>query len=44
LDIRKKKKDLEDKPINDPTTVNNNLFVGSTAELQKMLKGDGSDV
>lgn len=40
LDIRKKKKDLEDKPVSDPTTVNNNLFVGSTAELQKLLKSD----
>jgi hypothetical protein len=37
LDLSKKKKDL-DKDENNPTTVNNNLFVGSTAELLKIIK------
>ena len=39
LDLSKKKQELM--PKNDsesPQTVNNNLFVGSTSELQKMLK------
>ena len=36
LDLSKKKKDLDGD--NNPTTINNNLFVGSTAELQKLLK------
>lgn len=34
----KKKKLLEDDPAASPNTVTNNLFVGSTAELQKYLK------
>lgn len=39
LDLQKKLKDLEeDKAPKGPTTVNNALFVGSTAELSKMLK------
>lgn len=37
LDLQKKMKDLEKDEIK-PETVNNNLFVGSTAELQKLLK------
>lgn len=38
LELSKRKKDLEvDKT---PTTINNNLFVGSTAELQKLLKNN----
>ena len=39
LDLQQKMKDLnkEDKSSS-PTTVNNALFVGSTAELQKLLK------
>lgn len=36
LDLSKKKKELDGD--NNPTTINNNLFVGSTAELQKLLK------
>jgi len=31
-------KDLNKEEKNTPTTVNNALFVGSTAELQKLLK------
>ena len=37
LDLQKKMKDLEKDEVK-PETVNNNLFVGSTAELQKLLK------
>jgi hypothetical protein len=37
LELQKRKKDLTGiGPA--PTTVNNNLFVGSTAELQKLIK------
>lgn len=37
LDLQKKMKDL-DAPQKGPTTVNNSLFVGSTAELSKLIK------
>ena len=42
LDIQKKVKDLtaEDKK---PETVNNNLFVGSTSDVLKMLRGKDGD-
>ena len=38
LELQKKMKDIEKPQSNGPKTVNNALFVGSTAELQKMLK------
>lgn len=38
LNLHKTKKDMRTEK-GGPTSVNNNLFVGSTAELQKMLKG-----
>ena len=39
MDLQKKVKDVnEEKESKGPTTVNNALFVGSTAELQKLLK------
>ena len=39
MDLQKKVKDVnEDSPTNGPSTVNNALFVGSTAELAKLLK------
>ena len=38
-DIQEKMKKLKDVPNNAPKYVTNALFVGSTAELQKMLKG-----
>ena len=39
MDLQKKLKDVnEEKENKGPTTVNNSLFVGSTAELQKFLK------
>lgn len=38
LDLQKKMKDLEAPIKKGATTVNNSLFVGSTAELSKLLK------
>ena len=39
IDLQQKMKDLnKDDAKSSPTTVNNALFVGSTAELQKLLK------
>ena len=39
MDLQKKLKDVEEeKQSKGPSTVNNALFVGSTAELQKLLK------
>ena len=39
MDLQKKVKDVnEDSQSKGPSTVNNALFVGSTAELQKLLK------
>jgi hypothetical protein len=38
LDLSKKKKDIIGHVPEEKKTVTNNLFVGSTAELQKMLK------
>ena len=39
MDLQKKLKDVEeDSPQKGPNTVNNALFVGSTAELTKLLK------
>jgi hypothetical protein len=37
MDLQKKMKDLDEKHAR-PTTVNNSLFVGSTAELSKLIK------
>lgn len=40
MELQKKLKDIEEiKQVSGPTTVNNALFVGSTAELSKLLKG-----
>ena len=38
-DLQKKMKELKEVPETGPKNVTNALFVGSTAELQKMLKG-----
>ena len=39
MDLQKKLKDIEEtKPVRGPTNVTNALFVGSTAELSKLLK------
>ena len=44
LTLQQKLKDVnEEKENKGPTTVNNALFVGSTAELQKLLKQQSSD-
>ena len=44
MDLQKKLKDVnEEKEVKGPTTVNNALFVGSTAELQKLLKKTTQD-
>ena len=37
IDLQKKLKDLDEKPQKGPTNVTNALFVGSTAELTKLL-------
>jgi hypothetical protein len=38
MDLQKKLNDVEEEKQKGPTTVNNALFVGSTAELAKLLK------
>lgn len=39
MELQKKLKDIEEvKPVSGPTNVTNALFVGSTAELSKLLK------
>ena len=44
LTLQQKLKDVqEEKETKGPTTVNNALFVGSTAELQKLLKNNNPD-
>ena len=43
LDTQKKLKDIEEEKPKGPSTVNNSVFVGSTAELQKILKQKMSD-
>ena len=45
MDLQKKLKDVnEDAPQKGPNTVNNALFVGSTAELAKLLKNGTKEV
>ena len=39
-ELQEKMRKLKEVPNHAPRTVNNALYVGSTAELQKMLKGD----
>ncbi len=41
MDLQKKLKDVEEESTRKPTTVNNALFVGSTADLAKLLNGYG---
>ena len=44
MDLQKKLKDVnKEEEVKGPTTVNNALFVGSTAELQKLLKKTAQD-
>ena len=45
LDLQKKLKDVNEQDNKGPTSVTNNaLFVGSTADLQKMLKKVNQDI
>ena len=41
LELSKRKKELDGESA--PTTINNNLFVGSTAELQKLIKNNDTE-
>ena len=41
MDLQKKLKDVEEESTRKPTTVNNAVFVGSTADLAKLLKQNG---
>ena len=43
-DLQKKLKDLKDLPKTANQNIKNALFVGSTAELQKMLKRENEDI
>ena len=43
LDTQKKLKDIEEEKPKGPSTVNNSVLVGSTAELQKILNQKMSD-
>ena len=43
MDLQKKLKDVEEEKQRGPTTVNNALFVGSTADLAKFLKQQTQD-
>lgn len=43
VDLQKKMKDLDEDKKGPTTVTNNAMFVGSTAELQKMLKQMGND-
>ena len=44
MDLQKKLKDIEEEKVGKgPTTVNNALFVGSTADLAKLLKQQTQD-
>lgn len=42
IDLQKKMKDLDEDPKKGPNNVTNALFVGSTAELQKLIKQQNS--
>lgn len=42
-DLQKKLKDLKEVPKNASANIKNALFVGSTAELQKMLKNENNE-
>jgi len=45
LSLRKQKRELEkEEPAKQNNTTNNNLFIGSTAELAKMLKSKRGEI
>ena len=43
IDLQKKLKDIDEQKVKGPTNVTNALFVGSTAELSKLLKNGISE-
>ena len=43
MELQKKLKDVEEESVKGPTNVTNALFVGSTAELSKLLKNTNLD-
>lgn len=43
IDLQKKLKDIDEQKVKGPTNVTNALFVGSTAELSKLLKQQNSE-
>ena len=43
IDLQQKMKDLEQDPNKGPTNVTNALFVGSTAELSKLIKNQKNE-
>ena len=43
LDLQKKVKEVSEEKVKGPTNVTNAMFVGSTSELQKMLKEMGKN-
>jgi hypothetical protein len=43
LNLQKTLKDIEEDKVSGPTTVNNALFIGSTADLTKLLKQQLTD-
>ena len=43
IDLQQKMKDLEQDPNKGPSNVTNALFVGSTAELSKLIKNQNKD-
>ena len=44
IDLQLRMEELKNSGTQKPSSVTNALFVGSTAELQKLLKGDKKDV
>lgn len=38
IDLQKKMKEIDEEKHKGPSTVNNSVFIGSTADLQKLLK------
>lgn len=43
IDLQQKMKKLKEEDIKSPSTVNNSVFIGSTADLQKLLKKGFTD-
>ena len=43
MDLQKKIRDIDENKYKGPTTVNNALYVGSTAELLKLIKQQKED-